>query len=129
MSVSSLATQGPTSPGLVPLNVVSIAASFALYSAGSLLAHLFVALSLLEASPRGYLLGPAPITFSSARYLEVCPLHNVYFVQYIFPRNRTSSDLSYLKNTILLNIYLSQLVRVRGKYTFLSFSDFQTLDP
>ena len=34
-----------------------------------------------------------------------------------------------LKNTILLNIYLSQLVRVRGKYTFLSFSDFQTLDP
>ena len=28
-----------------------------------------------------------------------------------------------------LNIYLSQLVRVRGKYTFLSFSDFQTLDP
>ena len=28
-----------------------------------------------------------------------------------------------------MNIYLSQLVRVRGKYTFLSFSDFQTLDP
>ena len=28
-----------------------------------------------------------------------------------------------------LNIYLSQLVRVRGKYTFLSFNDFQTLDP
>ena len=34
-----------------------------------------------------------------------------------------------LINTILLNIYLSQLVRVRGKYTFLSFSDFQTLNP
>ena len=57
-------------------------------------------------------------------------VHNVYFVKYIFPRNRTSSDISKnLKNTILLNIYLSQLVRVRGKYTFLSFSDFQTLDP
>ena len=28
-----------------------------------------------------------------------------------------------------MNIYLSQLVRVRGKYTFSSFSDFQTLDP
>ena len=52
-------------------------------------------------------------------------LHNVYFVKYIFLRNRTSSDLSYnLKNTILLNIYLSQFVRVRRKYTFLSFSDF-----
>ena len=56
-------------------------------------------------------------------------LHNVQFVKYIFPRNRTTSDQSQnLKNTILLNIYLSQLVRVRGKYTFLSFSDFQTLD-
>ena len=56
-------------------------------------------------------------------------MHNVQFVKYIFPRNRTTSDLSQnLKNTILLNIYLSQLVRVRGKYTFLSFSDFQTLD-
>ena len=32
------------------------------------------------------------------------------------------------QNTILFNIYLSQLVRVRGKNTFLSFSDFQTLD-
>ena len=28
-----------------------------------------------------------------------------------------------------LNIYLSRLVGVRGKYTCLSFSDFQTLDP
>ena len=27
------------------------------------------------------------------------------------------------------DIYFSQLVRVRGKYTFLSFSDFQTLNP
>ena len=56
------------------------------------------------------------------------PLQNVYFVKYIFPRNRTSSNFN-LKNNILLKMYLSQLVRVRGKYTFLSFSDFQTLDP
>ena len=36
------------------------------YSAGSALALLFAALSLLEARPLGYLVGPAPITFSSA---------------------------------------------------------------
>ena len=62
--------------------------------------------------------------------VQICfTLHNVQFVKYIFPRNRTTSNLSQIfKNTILLNIYLSQLVRVRGKNTFLSFSDFQTLD-
>ena len=57
-------------------------------------------------------------------------VQNVYFVQYIFPRNRTSSDLPWnLSFGILLNIYLSQLVRVCGKYIFSHFCDFQTLDP
>ena len=45
--------------------------------------------------------------FEKVSIFTINALHNVYFVQYIFPRNRTSSDLSYLKNTILLNIYLS----------------------
>ena len=31
---------------------------------------------------------------SRARSYFVVPVHNVYFVKYIFPRNRTSSDLS-----------------------------------
>ena len=79
------------------------------------------ACSILRAAAHQAALAEAPTS---------APLHIVYFVKYIFPRNRTSSDLSQnLKNTILLNIYLSQLVRVRGKYTFLNFSDFQILDP
>ena len=46
-------------------------------------------------------------------------LHNVLFVQYIFPRNGTSSDLSQnLSFGIQLNIYLSQLVQVCRKYIF-----------
>ena len=54
-------------------------------------------------------------------------LHNVLFVQYIFPRNGTSSDLSQnLSFGIPLNIYLSQLVRMCGKYIFSHFCNFQT---
>ena len=58
-------------------------------------------------------------------------LHNMYFVQYIFRATKQAQQtyLKIRKNTILLNIYLPQPVLVRGKYTFSSFSDFQTLAP
>ena len=44
------------------------------YSAGNALALLLVALSLLDASPLEYLLGPAPMIFSSARYRVTSPV-------------------------------------------------------
>ena len=57
--------------------------------------------------------------------IALCAVRKVYFSA---QPNNLKLILNF-QNTILLNIYLSQLVRVRGKYTVLSFSDFQTLDP
>ena len=57
--------------------------------------------------------------------LEILPMHNVQFVNYILPRNRTRSDLSYnLSFGIPLNVYLSQLVRVCGKCIFSHICNF-----
>ena len=54
-----------------------------------------------------------------------CVLCKVYFSA---QPNKVKPILKFQKYWKILNIYLSQLVRVRGKYTFFSFSDFQTLD-
>ena len=51
-----------------------------------------------------------------------CAVRKVYFSA---QPNNLRPILKFKKNTILLNIYSSQLVRVRVKYTFSSFSDFQ----
>ena len=52
----------------------------------------------------------AQVDMNIPESLSDSAVHNVYFVKYIITHNRTSSDLSkHLKNTILLNIYLSQL--------------------
>ena len=53
-----------------------------------------------------------------------CALHNVWAV--CLPRNRTSWDISWnLCFDIPFNMYLSQLVRLRGKYIFFIFVIFK----
>ena len=48
-------------------------------------------------------------------------LHNVYIVQFVFPLDRTRSDISSNLTTVIpFNIYLSQLVRLRGKWSKLT---------
>ena len=76
-------------------------------------------------SPKGLRAESArAVTGRRCPYSAQCVVCKVYFSAQL---NNLKLILNF-KNTILLNIYLSQLVRVRGKYTFLSFSDFQTLD-